>query len=89
MRKAEGILKDALRVFQERAAVYGDATEHYNDLAKLQGVYEWREPTARDVVMRNVLEKLDRVRRTDPDSDAFRDSILDAINYLAIAWEVS
>lgn len=88
-RGATDILKDAIRVLEERGAVYGSAYEHYQDLAKLQGLYELKEPTARDVVMRCVLEKLDRMRRVDADSETFRDSVIDAINYLAIVWEVS
>jgi len=83
------MLEDALRVLKERHEVYGPAHEHYYDLAKLQNAFYMVERTPRDVVMQNVLEKLDRVRRTDCDSETFRDSILDAINYLAIAWEVS
>ncbi len=88
-RKATDLLEEALKVFKERGDIYGDAVDHYSQLADLQTAFLFREHTARDVVMRNVLEKLDRVRRAEDDSETFRDSILDAINYLAIMWEVS
>lgn len=88
-RKAIDLLEEALHVLRERDALYGSAAVHYEELAKLNGAFFLREPTAKDMALHNVIEKLDRIRRVDVDSDTFRDSILDAINYLAIAWECS
>ena len=88
-RSAESILRQALEVLVERGRIYGPAGAHYEDLARLKGAYFYREPTARDMAIENVLEKLDRLRRCDPEDPAFKDSVIDAINYLAIAWEVA
>jgi len=88
-RSAEDILRSALDILLERGRIYGPAGVHYEDLAKLTGAYFYREPTARDMALENVLEKLDRLRRCDANDPAFKDSIIDAINYLAIAWEIA
>lgn len=88
-RLATDVLEEALRILKERHEIYGPAHQHYEDLARFQNAYYMVERTARDVVLQNVLEKLDRVRRTDSEGETFRDSIVDAINYLAIAWECS
>ena len=88
-RLAIEVLEEALSVLKERHEIYGPAHEHYEDLARLQNAYYFDERTARQVVLQNVLEKLDRIRRTDSEGETFRDSIVDAINYLAIAWECS
>jgi len=88
-RSSTGILEEALKVLAHRDEVYGPASDHYHELSNLQSTYFQNERTARDVVMANVLEKLDRIQHTDCDSDTFKDSFIDAINYLAIAWEVS
>ena len=89
MTKAQDLLLEAWKVMETRGQQYGDAGRHYEELAKLFNCYFYTETTPRDVVMRNVLEKLDRIRRTDFEDPAFRDSFIDAINYLAIAWAVS
>jgi CRISPR/Cas system CMR subunit Cmr4 (Cas7 group RAMP superfamily) len=88
-RKALTILEEAVETFKARDCVYGSASVHYDELAKFQNAFFCNERTPKDVVLGNVLEKLDRVRRVDCDSETFKDSIKDAINYLAIAWEVS
>jgi len=88
-RSAVDILETALNTFKERDAVYGSCSVHYKELSDLQNAYFFNERTPRDVAIANVLEKLDRARRVDCDSETFKDSIQDAINYLAIAWEVS
>jgi glycosyltransferase A (GT-A) superfamily protein (DUF2064 family) len=89
VRSSTGILEEALEVLTHRDEVYGPASDHYHELSNLQSAFFQKERTARDVVIANVLEKLDRIQRTDCDSDTFKDSFIDAINYLAIAWECS
>lgn len=88
-RKAAELINAALLILKERGEIYGDANDHYYQLARLQGAYEDAPLTRETVVMRNVLEKLDRARRAAPGSPTFRDSLIDAINYIALAWEVS
>jgi len=87
-RNASELLQDCHKIFVERGKIYGSAVEHYSELATLQNAFSYNTVTAKDVVMNNVLEKLDRMRRAD-DDETYKDSIMDAINYLAIAWEVS
>ena len=88
-RSAVDILETALKTFKDRDSIYGSCSVHYKELADFQNAYFFNERTPRDVALSNVLEKLDRARRVDCDSETFKDSIQDAINYLAIAWEVS
>ena len=88
-RSAIEILETAGSTFKNRDGVYGPASDHYHELSNLQSALFQKERTARDVAIANVLEKLDRIQRTDSDSETFRDSFVDAINYLAIAWECS
>lgn len=88
-RSAIEILESALSTFKERDGIYGSATVHYKELADLQNAFFFNERTPKDIVLGNVIEKLDRARRVDCDSETFKDCIEDAINYLAIAWEVS
>ncbi len=88
-RSALEVLETAVATFKNRDTVYGSATDHYHELSNLQSAFFQKERTARDVALANVLEKLDRIQRTDCDSETFRDSFVDAITYLAIAWECS
>jgi len=88
-RSAIDLLESALSTFKERDGIYGSASVHYKELADLQNAFFFNERTPKDIVLGNVIEKLDRARRVDCDSETFKDSIEDAINYLAIAWEVS
>lgn len=88
-RSKEEIIAECARILEERGKIYGDATQHYEGQAALFSAYFSREIVARDAAILNVLAKIDRIRRADPDSETFRDSVIDAINYLAIAWEVS
>ena len=87
--KAQDLLLEASKILKARGEQYGDAQAHYDGLADIFNTFFYTETTPRDVVMRNVLEKLDRIRRTDFEDPAFKDSFIDAINYLAIAWAVS
>jgi hypothetical protein len=89
VRTAVNILREALDMLELRGKDYGPPAAHYHELADIQSAFFVRERTARDVALANVLEKLDRIQRTDCDSAAFRDSFIDAIAYLAIAWECS
>ena len=88
-RSSTAILEEAVAILTHRDQVYGPASDHYHELSNLQSAFFQKERTARDVALANVLEKLDRIQRTDCDSDTFKDSFIDAINYLAIAWECS
>ncbi len=88
-RNATELLQAAINTFNKRGCVYGDANDHYHGLAKLQSAFFSTERTPRDVTLADALEKLDRAQRVDPDTEEFRDSLLDAINYIAITWEVS
>ena len=89
VRSAAEILQSALKTMEVRGRDYGPPAPHYHELADLQSAFFLSERTARDVAIANVLEKLDRIQRTDSDSEAFKDSFIDAIAYLAIAWECS
>lgn len=88
-RSAPDILRTAVNMLETRGEDYGPPSEHYHELADIQSAFFQKERTARDVALANVLEKLDRVQRTDSDSAAFKDSFIDALAYLAIAWECS
>ena len=89
IRSAVEILRTALETMEIRGKDYGPPAAHYHELAEIHSAFFMSERTARDVVIANVLEKLDRIQRTDSDSEAFKDSFIDAIAYLAIAWECS
>lgn len=89
VRSAVTILRSALETMEIRGRDYGPPAPHYHELAEIQSAFFLTERTARDVAIANVLEKLDRIQRTDSDSEAFKDSFIDAIAYLAIAWECS
>lgn len=88
-RNAIEILEAAITVLKEREGQYGAAIDHYPDLARLQNAFFYQERTPKDVVLANCLEKMDRIRRTDPDTQAFRDSFIDLLGYTAIAWSLS
>ena len=88
-RNAIEILEAAIATIKERETEYGAAVDHYPDLTRLQNAFFYQERTPKDVVLANVLEKLDRIKRTDPDSQAFRDSFVDLLGYTAIAWSLS
>ncbi len=88
-RCAAHMMEMAIKTLKQRSAIYGDAGECYEGVAKLRSAFNARESTPRDVVMDNVLERLDRLNRIDPANEKFKDTIRDAISDLAIAWEVS
>lgn len=83
------LLQKCADVYQNRSDFYPSICEMYDAASKLENTYFWGGRTPKDIAMQHVLNKLNRIRYCDSGTKTFDDSFVDAIVYLAIAWELS
>lgn len=84
---AHDILKNCGDILEDRHTQYGDAKAVHQSMANLISAQLGADCTATDAALVMAQIKLARLANGVDDKAALKDTFIDAINYIAIAWE--
>jgi|TARA_R100000084_G_C4627645_1_gene136605 hypothetical protein len=87
MREASALLTECKNVLVERHKQYGEAVEVHQRMGALMGPQLGIEINAQKAALAMVQLKMARIAGGITDEEVLKDTIRDAINYLALSWE--
>ena len=87
MREASALLTECKRVLAERHKQYGDAMAVHQRMGALIGPQLGINMTAQQAALAMAQMKMARIAGGITDEEILKDTMRDAINYIALSWE--
>lgn len=84
--RIENILNECVTVLRQRGEQYGDARRVHQAMGDLIGTQLQTDCSASDAALVMAQIKLARLSQGIDDPAVLKDTYIDAINYIAIAW---